>query len=64
MSLLTLCLLAQQYEHAAALVEALGDIEVTTDLLVELDKLVQLIESPIFTYLRLQVTTLLNPFSG
>ncbi|CAL4118608.1 unnamed protein product [Meganyctiphanes norvegica] len=52
---LTLCLLTQNYTHAAALVHAFGDIEVTTDFLVEVDKLVQLIESPIFTYLRLQL---------
>ncbi|XP_045617468.1 protein VAC14 homolog [Procambarus clarkii] len=52
---LTICLLTQNYEHAATLVHAFGDIEVTTDFLVEVDKLVQLIESPIFTYLRLQL---------
>lgn len=52
---LTICLLTQNYSHAAALVHAFGDIEVTTDFLVEVDKLVQLIESPIFTYLRLQL---------
>lgn len=52
---LTLCLLTQNYSHAAALVHAFGDIEVTTDFLVEVDKLVQLVESPIFTYLRLQL---------
>ncbi|KTG44814.1 hypothetical protein cypCar_00007109 [Cyprinus carpio] len=32
-----------------------GDLEVTVDFLMEVDKLVQLIESPIFTYLRLQL---------
>ncbi|XP_064122769.1 protein VAC14 homolog isoform X2 [Macrobrachium nipponense] len=52
---LTLCLLTQNYSHAAVLVHAFGNIEVTTDFLVELDKLVQLIESPIFTYLRLHL---------
>lgn len=57
---LTLCLLTQNYSHAAALVHAFGDIEVTADFLVEVDKLVQLVESPIFTYLRLQ---LLDPVS-
>ncbi|XP_042227143.1 protein VAC14 homolog isoform X2 [Homarus americanus] len=52
---LTLCLLTQNYSHAASLVHAFGNIEVTTDFLVEVDKLVQLVESPIFTYLRLQL---------
>lgn len=52
---LTLCLLTQNYTHAATLVHAFGDIEVTADFLVEVDKLVQLVESPIFTYLRLQL---------
>ncbi|KAG0727236.1 Protein VAC14 [Chionoecetes opilio] len=46
---LTLCLLTQNYTHAATLVHAFGDIEVTADFLVEVDKLVQLVESPIFT---------------
>ncbi|XP_076055843.1 protein VAC14 homolog [Oratosquilla oratoria] len=54
-AMLTLCLLTQNYSHAATLVHAFGNIEVTTDFLVEVDKLVQLIESPIFTYLRLQL---------
>ncbi|KAK7082985.1 PtdIns(3,5)P(2) sythesis regulation factor [Halocaridina rubra] len=52
---LTLCLLTQNYSHAAVLVHAFGDIDVTTDFLVEVDKLIQLIESPIFSYLRLQL---------
>ena len=32
-----------------------GSIEVTVEFLTEIDKLVQLIESPIFTFLRLQL---------
>ncbi|CAG2062392.1 unnamed protein product [Timema podura] len=32
-----------------------GSLEVTVDFLTEIDKLVQLIESPIFTYLRLEL---------
>ncbi|GFN91815.1 vac14-like protein [Plakobranchus ocellatus] len=32
-----------------------GELEVTVDFLKEIDKLVQLIESPIFAYLRLQL---------
>ncbi|KAI0291604.1 vacuolar protein 14 C-terminal Fig4p binding-domain-containing protein [Multifurca ochricompacta] len=44
----SLCLLAQAYEHAA-------DLEMTVQILVQIDKLVQLIESPVFTYIRLQL---------
>ncbi|KAF8260639.1 armadillo-type protein [Lactarius quietus] len=36
------------YEHAA-------DLEMTVQILVQIDKLVQLIESPVFTYIRLQL---------
>lgn len=54
-STVSLCLLAQMYEHTADLLTAFGDLEVTVDFLSEIDKLVQLIESPIFTYLRLQL---------
>ncbi|KAG8523670.1 Protein VAC14 [Galemys pyrenaicus] len=37
-----------------------GDLEVTVDFLTEVDKLVQLIECPIFTYLRLQLLDVKN----
>ncbi|KAJ1818426.1 hypothetical protein LPJ56_003844 [Coemansia sp. RSA 2599] len=54
---LTLCLLSQHYEIAADLVHAFGQLtqDMTVSFLVQLDKLVQLIESPVFTYLRLQL---------
>ncbi|KAH9943223.1 ARM repeat-containing protein [Epithele typhae] len=51
----SLCLLAQAYEHASNLLYIFADLEVTVQLLVQVDKLVQLIESPVFTYLRLQL---------
>ncbi|XP_072169595.1 protein VAC14 homolog [Diadema setosum] len=51
----SLCLLTQNYKHACDLIYQFGDLEVTVDFLTEIDKLVQLIESPIFTYLRLQL---------
>lgn len=54
-STLSLCLLAQAYELAAALVFQIANIEVTVSFLMQLDKLVQLIESPIFIHLRLQL---------
>ncbi|CAM9478304.1 unnamed protein product, partial [Heterosigma akashiwo] len=52
---LALCLLAQAYDLAAALARRFGQVEVTVGLLMQLDKLVQLLESPIFTHLRLQL---------
>ncbi|KZT24580.1 ARM repeat-containing protein [Neolentinus lepideus HHB14362 ss-1] len=51
----SLCLLAQAYEHASNLLQIFADLEITVQLLVQIDKLVQLIESPVFTYLRLQL---------
>jgi len=51
----SLCLLAQAYELASALVFQIADIEVTVGFLQQIDKLVQLIESPIFIHLRLQL---------
>ncbi|XP_063972003.1 protein VAC14 homolog [Diachasmimorpha longicaudata] len=50
-----LCLLGQNYSHACDLVRSFANIEVTVEFLTEIDKLVQLIESPIFTYLRLEL---------
>lgn len=54
-AVLSLCLLAQAYEHASNLLQIFADLEITVQLLVQIDKLVQLIESPVFTYLRLQL---------
>ncbi|KAK9897395.1 ARM repeat-containing protein [Cystobasidium minutum MCA 4210] len=51
----SLCLLAQAYEHAANLLQIFADLEVSVSLLIQLDKLVQLLESPVFTSLRLQL---------
>ncbi|XP_076248910.1 protein VAC14 homolog [Calliopsis andreniformis] len=50
-----LCLLSQHYGHACNIIRSFENIEVTVEFLIEIDKLVQLIESPIFTYLRLQL---------
>ena len=52
---LSLCLLSQAYEHASNLVRGMGEFEVTVGLLVQVDKLVQLLESPVFSFLRLQL---------
>ncbi|KIJ69781.1 hypothetical protein HYDPIDRAFT_22946 [Hydnomerulius pinastri MD-312] len=54
-SVFSLCLLAQAYEHASNLLSIFADLEITVAMLVQVDKLVQLIESPVFTYLRLQL---------
>uniref|UniRef100_A0A8C9S2V0 Protein VAC14 homolog n=1 Tax=Scleropages formosus TaxID=113540 RepID=A0A8C9S2V0_SCLFO len=56
----SLCFLTQNYHHAYDLIQKFGDLEVTVDFLIEVDKLVQLIESPIFTYLRLQLLDVEN----
>lgn len=52
---LALCLVAQAYDLASALVKQFSEIDVTVGFLMQLDKLVQLIESPIFIQLRLQL---------
>ncbi|XP_030376213.1 protein VAC14 homolog isoform X2 [Scaptodrosophila lebanonensis] len=59
-STLSLCLLAQCYQHVSDLVILFGDVEITLELLSELDKLVQLIESPIFAPLRLTLVSKSN----
>ncbi|KAJ3046902.1 hypothetical protein HK102_013067, partial [Quaeritorhiza haematococci] len=52
----SLCLLAQAYEHASHLLHIFGtELEITVNFLIQIDKLVQLLESPVFTYLRLQL---------
>ncbi|XP_028392821.1 protein VAC14 homolog [Dendronephthya gigantea] len=58
----SLCLLTQTYQHGCDLLMMFGDLEVHVDFLVQIDKLVQLIESPIFTYLRLQLLDTQNNF--
>ncbi|KAI8342347.1 vacuolar protein 14 C-terminal Fig4p binding-domain-containing protein [Chlamydoabsidia padenii] len=52
---LSLCLLAQAYEHAANMLQVFAELEITVNMLIQIDKLVQLLESPVFTYLRLQL---------
>lgn len=51
----SLCLLAQAYEQASNLLQIFAELEITVNLLIQIDKLVQLLESPVFTYLRLQL---------
>ncbi len=54
-AVLSLSLLAQEYSHASSIIQCFGEIEITVDLLIQVDKLVQLLESPVFTSLRLQL---------
>lgn len=51
----SLCLLAQAYEQAYNLLLIFSEIEMTVNMLIQIDKLVQLLESPVFTYLRMQL---------
>jgi len=51
----SLCLLAQAYEQAYHLLQVFADLEMTVNTLIQIDKLVQLLESPVFTYLRMQL---------
>lgn len=59
-STVSLCLLAQCYQHVSDIVVLFADMEITVDFLVEIDKLVQLIESPIFASLRLALVSHAN----
>lgn len=45
----------QAYQHASAVIQALGESDINVNLLVQVDKLVRLLETPTFAYLRLQV---------
>merc|ERR1711879_1060792 len=54
-SALALCLWAQQYELAAELTARFATFEPTLDLLRQLDQLVHLLESPVFSRLRLRL---------
>lgn len=51
----SLCLLAQAYEQAYNLLQIFADLEMTVNMLIQIDKLVQLLESPVFTFLRIQL---------
>ncbi|XP_065323347.1 protein VAC14 homolog isoform X2 [Gordionus sp. m RMFG-2023] len=52
---LALCLLTQNFEHSFHLLQSFGDINITVEFLVEIDKLIQLLESPVFMFLRLKL---------
>jgi vacuole morphology and inheritance protein 14 len=51
----SLCLLSQAYDLSAQLILKFANVDVTIGFLMQIDKLVQLLESPIFLKLRLQL---------
>jgi vacuole morphology and inheritance protein 14 len=58
----SLCLLAQSYDLSASLVTKFAEVDITVGLLMQIDKLVQLLESPIFVRLRLQLLDVSSNF--
>uniref|UniRef100_A0A804UKM9 Vacuolar protein 14 C-terminal Fig4-binding domain-containing protein n=1 Tax=Zea mays TaxID=4577 RepID=A0A804UKM9_MAIZE len=55
MATISLCLLAQAYNHASCVIQSLGEEDINVNFLVQLDKLIRLLETPVFAYLRLQL---------
>ncbi|KAK6729178.1 hypothetical protein RB195_006302 [Necator americanus] len=54
-ALLGLCLLSQNYAQAAEIAMMLSKVDMTLDVLVEIDKLVNMIESPVLAYVRMDL---------
>ncbi|KOM26857.1 hypothetical protein LR48_Vigan325s002900 [Vigna angularis] len=48
-------IMVQTYQHASAVIQSLVEEDVNVKFLVQLDKLIRLLETPIFAYLRLQL---------
>ncbi|XP_027772940.1 protein VAC14 homolog isoform X1 [Solanum pennellii] len=59
MAIISLCLLAQAYQHASSVIHLLVEEDINVKFLVQLDKLIHLLETPTFAYLRLQLYTVL-----
>ncbi|XP_043706317.1 protein VAC14 homolog [Telopea speciosissima] len=55
MATISLCLVAQAYQHASSVIQSMGEEDINVKFLVQLDKLIRLLETPIFAYLRLQL---------
>ena len=51
----SLCLLAEAYDLSSKLILKFSEVDVTVGFLLQIDKLVQLLESPVFIHLRLQL---------
>jgi hypothetical protein len=45
----------QTYQHASTVIQSLVEEDINVKFLVQLDKLIRLLETPVFAYLRLQV---------
>ncbi|EAU36595.1 conserved hypothetical protein [Aspergillus terreus NIH2624] len=60
-STFSLCLLAQAYEQAYNLLQVFAELEMTVNMLIQIDKLVQLLESPVFTCSSTLFTRIYNP---
>ncbi|KAJ8555081.1 hypothetical protein K7X08_000016 [Anisodus acutangulus] len=55
MAIISLCLFAQAYQHAGSVIHLLVEEDINVKFLVQLDKLIHLLEAPTFAYLRLQL---------
>jgi hypothetical protein len=55
-------LYSQTYQHASTVIQSLVEEDINVKFLVQLDKLIRLLETPIFAYLRLQVPWLNTRF--
>lgn len=58
---ISLCLMSQAYALASSLIIEFAEVDVTVGFLMQVDKLVQLLESPIFIRLRLQLLEVSSP---
>ncbi|XP_008813536.1 protein VAC14 homolog [Phoenix dactylifera] len=54
-ALISLCLLAQAYHHTNFIIQSLGEDDINEKFFRQLDKLIRLVETPVFAYLRLQL---------
>ena len=54
-STFSLCLLTQSYSLSSSLIHLIADLDITVGQLMQVDTLIQLIESPIFIHLRLHL---------
>lgn len=61
-STFSLCLLARAYDLAFAVVKKFSELDVTVGFLMQIDKLVHLIESPVFVHIRLQLLDVEAPY--
>ncbi|KAL8112300.1 hypothetical protein AgCh_019849 [Apium graveolens] len=55
MAIISLCLLSQTYQHATSVIQSLVEEDINVKFLVQLDKLINLMETPTFAFLRLQL---------